>query len=135
MKEFNDLKKLSNILLSDEFFAERFYTKKDRNYDKRIKEYNLKKKNDNIRSLSEENIIKNKKPKYLIPIKKFEKRKYIIKPQQILNKSDTTQSTNLEPNQKKQIIYSNIGNNLNKIKKSILITNDNSKLLFENNDI
>jgi len=135
MKEFNTLKKKSNILLSDEFFVERFYTKKDKNYNKRIKKYTLKNKNNSVKSLSEENINNNKKTKYLIPLKKFEKRKYIIKPQQILNKSDTTQSTNLEPNQKKQIIYSNIGNNLNKIKKSILITNDNSKLLFENNDI
>ena len=135
MKEFNTLKKKSNILLSDEFFVERFYTKKDKNYNKRIKKYTLKNKNNSVKSLSEENINNNKKTKYLIPLKKFEKRKYIIKPQQILNKSDTTQSTNLELNQKKQIIYSNIGNNLNKIKKSILITNDNSKLLFENNDI
>ena len=128
MKEFNDLKKLSNILLSDEFFAERFYTKKDRNYDKRIKEYNLKKKNDNIRSLSEENIIKNKKPKYLIPIKKFEKRKYIIKPQQILNKSDTTESTNLDQN-------SNLKNNINNIKNNIYLTSNTSNVLFENNEI
>ena len=133
MKEFDNLKKESNILLSDEFFVERFYTKKDRNYEKRIKEYNLKKKNDNMRSLSEENLTNNKKPKYLVPLKKFGKRKYIIKPQQSLNKSDTTQSTNLEQNQKRENI--NLGNNSYNIKKNILITSNNSNLLFENNEL
>ena len=133
LKEFQTLKQQSHILMSDEFFINKFYENQDKNNNKFL--IKTKNKKINVRSLSEENLVKPKKPKYLIPLPKYPKREYIFKPKQNLNNSNITQSTNIDQISNRQI-SSKLENEIkNNNIKNYLKNNNTSKLLFENNEL